>query len=214
MFDHHAGAEDYWHKRIGEKSHIEFIGAACTLVFEEIKRRGYTGKLSETACRLLYTGILSNTLNFRAELTSPRDHQAYAELASRANLPADWAARYFHETESGIMADITRAAKEDTKELPIPNLGISIAISQLELWDAKELLANHQADIKRAHAGQKLPWFHTSPSISEGKNYLYTEDPNLKNLLTTTIGAKFEDNVGETTKMFLRKEILKRLYAL
>jgi hypothetical protein len=215
VFDHHAGAEAYWRERIGDKSHIEFIGAACTLVYEEIERRGFADKLSQTSARLLYTGILSNTLYFRADLTSPRDHQAFDKLGKTANLPETWPARYFRETETGIMAGITKAAREDTKDdLAIPNLGLTIAISQLELWDAKDLVVNHQAEIKVAHDEQKLPWFHTSPSISEGKNYLYTENITLKTVLEQAIGAKFVGNVGQTPKMYLRKEILSRLYKL
>lgn len=213
IFDHHSGALEYWKEQIGEKAHIEFIGAACTLVFEEIKRRGYAAKLSETSARLLYTGILSNTLNFRAELTSPRDHQAYAELAKPAHLPTEWAATYFGETETTIMSDVTRAVKDDTKELELPHFGFA-AISQLELWDAKGLFTNHLDDIKHAHEGQDLPWFHTSPSINEGKNFLYCEDSQLKKLLAHATGAKFDGDLGYTSRLWLRKEILKALYSL
>ncbi len=35
VFDHHSGFEEYWAEKIGERSHIDFIGAAATLIYEQ-----------------------------------------------------------------------------------------------------------------------------------------------------------------------------------
>ena len=40
VYDHHVGFEEYWQSRIGDGSHIEFIGAAATLIYREWKKSG------------------------------------------------------------------------------------------------------------------------------------------------------------------------------
>jgi len=57
----------------------------------------------------------------------------------------------------------------------------------------------------------KPKWFLTSPSISEGKNYLFTKNPEIKKLLEKIIDAKFDGDIGTTDKLWLRKEILKKI---
>ena len=54
-------------------------------------------------------------------------------------------------------------------------------------------------------------WLLTSPSISEGKNYIYSKNEEIKKLLAKTIKAKFVGDLGTTNKLWLRKEILKKL---
>ena len=77
VLDHHPGLEQYWHEKIGDKAIIEFIGAACTLVYESWKSSDLLDKMSVTSARLLICGILDNTLNFGAKVTNPRDVEAY-----------------------------------------------------------------------------------------------------------------------------------------
>jgi len=47
--------------------------------------------------------------------------------------------------------------------------------------------------------------------FAEGKNYIYTESQNIKDNLSKLIDAKFEKNLGVTKKLWLRKEILKKM---
>jgi hypothetical protein len=51
----------------------------------------------------------------------------------------------------------------------------------------------------------------TAPSISEGKNYLFTKSKDIKEVLENKIGAEFEGDIGVTGKLWLRKEILREL---
>ena len=43
VYDHHVGFEEYWASRIGDASHIEFIGAAATLIYNEWKILSQSG---------------------------------------------------------------------------------------------------------------------------------------------------------------------------
>ena len=90
--------------------------------------------------------------------------------------------------------------------------GIDIVIGQLEFWDSRNFVLNNLKDIETALTSFGNPkWFLTSPSISEGKNYLFTKNPEMKKLLEKLIGAKFNGDIGTTDKLWLRKEILKEL---
>jgi nanoRNase/pAp phosphatase (c-di-AMP/oligoRNAs hydrolase) len=70
VIDHHPGFEKHWQGLIGDKSDIEFIGAACTLVYERWRAAGQLGRMSVLSARLLICGILDNTLNFGAQPTT------------------------------------------------------------------------------------------------------------------------------------------------
>lgn len=57
-------------------------------------------------------------------------------------------------------------------------------------------------------------WIMTLPSISEKKNYLYAVNSEMKELFAKIIDAKFENNIGVTDKLWLRKEIRKKIFEL
>jgi len=77
---------------------------------------------------------------------------------------------------------------------------------------SEKFLKSHLKEIERALTSfGSENWFLTSPSINEGKNYLFTKNPEMKKLLEKLIGAKFNGDIGTTDKLWLRKEILKEL---
>lgn len=212
IYDHHFGFEDYWKDKLGDKAKIEHVGACATLIWEEFKSRGLDNQISELSANLLYTAIISNTLNFQASVTHQRDIQAFEELKQHINLSTDWIEQYFTELESGIYKDIKQAIIDDTKIQEFPNLGITFVIGQIELWNSQKFVKDNLQLIKSALEGFDNPhWFLTSPSISEGKNYLYADNPQVKKLLTKILNAKFDGDIGMTSKLWLRKEILRKL---
>lgn len=91
------------------------MGAACTQVFEKWEQSGLLKEISETSARLLMCGILDNTLNFGADITTERDHHAYGMLKKYANLPEDWPARYFRDCQKVILQNLSASLKHDTK---------------------------------------------------------------------------------------------------
>ena len=202
VFDHRVGFEKYWKERLEEKSHIEMVGACATLIWEEFKKRKLSNKISEVSANLLYTAILSNTLNFKASVTSKKDIKAYEELKQFSNLPKNWVETYFTDQDKEVDKDIKNALINDTKDLePI--------IGQLELWDSKKVILKHLKEIEEVLLSFGRPdWFLTAPSISEGKNYLFTRNPKMKTLLERSINAKFHGDIGTTNKLWLRKEII------
>lgn len=210
IYDHRHGFEDYWQKKLGDKAKIELIGACATLIWEEFVKENLADKISPVSANLLATAILSNTLNLQAQITSPRDKQALAELANHITLPSDWREQYFDQVSRGIMDDPLGSMTNDTKTLDIN--GKRYIITQLELWNAEDFVTKNYDLITKFLTSQNNPnTFLTSPDISQGFNYLVAINDNMKAILTTVLDAKFDGNIGKTKKLWLRKEIMRLL---
>lgn len=211
LYDHHFGYESYWKEKLGEDAHIEKVGACATLIWEEFEKVGLTNKISTTSANLLYTAIISNTLNFNASVTDERDKDGFDKLKAHVNLPNDWIETYFRDQEMAIYENPEEVIKGDTKIISYPNLPFSLVIGQLELWDSSEFIQKHLEAIEKGLLTFGNPhWFLTSPSISEGKNYIFTKDGEIKNLLEKVLDIKFSGDLAQTEKLILRKEILKK----
>jgi len=215
IFDHHLGFESYWKEKLGEKSRIEFIGACATLIWEEYKKRNQERNISMLSSNLLSVAILSNTLNFGAQITNQRDLQAFQELQSLNALSEEWIEQYFSDQEKDINKDVAEAIVNDTKVVTSLSTFPSLVIGQLELWDGSSFLEKNQNIIKEVLQGFKSDyWFMSIPSIGERRNYIYVENPEIKELLSKVLDITFEGNRGVTEKLWLRKEILKELHLL
>lgn len=206
IFDHRHGFEDYWKEKLGINSHIEMVGSCATLVFEEFEKRKVLPSLSKSSANLLTTAIISNTLNFKASVTTDRDRKAYNKLKKYSDLPKNWIEIYFQEQDTSKLINIYDAIINDTKNIN------GTVIGQLEMWNSKELFNKHLNEIQRSmESFGKSDWFLTSPSISEETNYIFTTNENIKKLLEKAIGVKFDNNIGKTNKLWLRKEIAEKM---
>lgn len=204
VYDHRFGFEDYWQKKLGQNAKIEMVGACATLIWEEIKKN--KKNIDHINANLLYTAIISNTLNFKASVATPRDKKAIEEIRPFTSLSLDWIEKYYQEVEKSIYQDPIKAILGDTKG------NAKLLIGQIELWDSRNFINKYLKEIETAMESYgRQDWFFTSPSISEGKNYLYTKNEEIKRKLKEIIGATFKGNLGTTKKLWLRKEILKKL---
>lgn len=211
VIDHHVGYEAYWRDRIGEKANLEFIGAACTQVYEAWERAGLVDSMSQTSARLLISGILDNTLNFKAGVTTDRDIRAYEVLSSIAQFEGDWTSEYFSECEEYIFADITRAIVNDTKAAPFKSLGVEkFAFGQLVIWDAQRALGEFRGDIEATMNSLSPTWFINIVSIADGESYFFASDDRVKDWARRVVSVEFEDGVARAGRLWLRKEILKQ----
>lgn len=212
VYDHHPGFEKYWQEKIGRNAHIEPIGAAATLIWEQWKKRDHAEHITQKSARLLAVAILSNTLNFGALITHERDHQAFAELQSVAMLSDEWIAHYFIEQETAIMKDGRQSIINDTKVFTLPNLPYAFTIGQLELWDGSAFLENNLETIQSAlESFGHDHWIISIPSLSEKKNHFYTKNEEIKALFSKGLRITFDGDFATSERLWLRKEILKKL---
>jgi inorganic pyrophosphatase/exopolyphosphatase len=210
VYDHRSGFEDYWKDRIGERAHIEMVGSCGTLIWEAFKRRGKHTDISMTGARLLLASIVSNTLNFRASITTERDRVAYSELKVITGLDEAWVTSYFLEQEQTLLKDFRNYLKADTKIAKTP-YG-EFVIGQIELWDADTVMNTRSADIDafmEEHA--PLPWFVNIPNIGKGFNYLYSKNPDAKRIVAEKLKVTFDGDIAKTERLMLRKEVMKIL---
>ena len=212
VYDHHFSDESELWNGTGAEVKIEKVGACATLIWEKIRSEKLESKISQVGLDLLYIAIFANTLNFESSVTTERDKKAFQELKDLVSLDEKWIAKYYQEIESSMLDNPKEAIKNDTKILEFPNLNLKIAIGQIELWNSKEFISKNENSIIEALESFGIEdWFFTSPSISEGKNYIYTQSPKVSKLLEQYIGVQFKGNWGETDKLWLRKEILRKL---
>ncbi len=215
IYDHHSGFEKYWKEQIGDKAKIELIGSCATLIWEEYKKRGFAEKVSQTSAKLLYAAIVSNTLNFKAKITSPRDVEAFKELSLVVDLSKTWIEKYFLDQEDSVYKNPREAIINDIKIIEFPNLKMKVTIGQMELWDARKFVADYKPLIKEVlNEFDHNQWFFNSPCISKGRNYIYSENEEVKKILENLLDTKFKDDVAETKDLMLRKEIVKELQTL
>jgi inorganic pyrophosphatase len=210
VIDHHLGFEKYWRTKGISEVRIEFVGAAATLVYEQWQQAGLLDKLDQNSARLLACGILDNTLNLRAKITTDRDKAAYADLAKRGRLPKDWPSWYFSECQAYILSDVAEAITDDAKTIRYPSLPYNVYAGQLALWDAKAFIHSSKEGIRRTLSTPGLPWYMNLIDIHSGRTILLCEDDHLRLWLTEILDVTFEDSMASTDRMWLRKEIMKR----
>ena len=208
IIDHHPGQESYWHERLGDKSQIEFIGAACTLVYERWRDAGLLSEMNVTSARLLLSGILDNTLNFGATITTPRDVDAYNALLAQSELTDDWTAQYFTECQEAILEDVVGAIQNDTKKLTFRSFDRPVCFGQLVVWDANQVLSQHQMTIQKTLEDIKPDWFMNLISVGEQKSYFVTNNADVQTWLTKLLGVQFDGNVAAAEHLWLRKEVI------
>lgn len=215
VIDHHLGNEKFWEEKIGPKANIEFIGAACTQVYEQWRKAKLVDQMSETSARLLISGILDNTLDFKATVTTARDRKAYEELSKIANLPDNWAALYFSECEESIFADIKSALINDTKNMNFPNSDIGdLCVGQLVIWNAERAINQQRSAIEATLSSQSENWFVNIVSIKDGKSTFLASNTTVINWLQETLELQFDDRLSQADRLWLRKEIMKQSISL
>jgi inorganic pyrophosphatase/exopolyphosphatase len=206
VIDHHPGLEKYWQARLGEASQIEFVGAACTLVYERWAEAGLV--MSETSAKLLISGILDNTLNFRAQVTTERDRAAYDALMRVTGLDDGWTAQYFTECQEAIMADVASATVSDSKTLSFQTFPRPLSVGQLVVWDGAEVLRRHLGDIERELSAVRPEWFMNLVSVDAGSSYFIAKDQGIQRWLAKLLGVGFVGDVAKADRLWLRKEII------
>ena len=209
VYDHHVGFEEYWTSRIGENTHIEFIGAAATLIYREWKREGLQQQMSPATARLLVAAILDNTLNLTSSNTTEEDREAFNELCRIAGVGSEFRALYFSEVQKSVEADLKNALLGDLKTLRDTKV-LPPKIAQLCVWDAHGIFA-HLPDI-RAWLGGNGVWMLNLISLEEGCSYFLCDDARYQANIETVFDVRFENGVAKSSVSYLRKQIIKKAY--
>lgn len=188
---------------------IELVGAAATLIAEKFMAHNIA--ISSAAAILLYSAIISNTLNFRAGVTTERDRAAAAWLRPKLDISADYWKELFIAKSDASGDKLFKLMNGEFASFQVG--GKKLSIVQLELIGAEKLVEEREEDIlnilrdlKAQHGSDCI--FLTIIELEKEKNYFVTEDLNLKMTLEKILQARFIGPVGVREGMIMRKQIM------
>lgn len=207
IIDHHAGYEEYWKNKLGEKARIEFIGAVATIIVELYEKENLMEKMTNDIAILLMSAILDNTLNFKAKITTDRDKIAYKKLENIVDEGKNYAQKYFLECQSNIERDLIKAIEDDTKIENI-NYILPSVIGQITIWDKNNIIDNkHIICNTLNNIGNE--WMMNIVCLQDEKSYIIASNLNVQRNLEKLLNGKFRNDIMELDDVFLRKEIMK-----
>lgn len=196
------------------KAQIEFVGAATTLIAEKFIKNNL--EISKKSAILMYGAIISNTLNFKATVTTDRDRRAADWLNQSAQL-----SEFFWKELFAAKSDLsgTKLAKRIEGDFSWFIMGgKKVGIAQIEMVGAKELIEKRESEIIQILDEIKTEMcldfvFQTTIELGEAKNYFITANKAMQELLTKILGVSFVGNVAERPNLIMRKQITPLLKA-
>lgn len=207
VYDHHVGFEEYWLHQIGDGAHIEFIGAAATLIYREWKTAGLQGRMSRSTARLMIAAILDNTLNLASANTTEEDIEAFNELCRIAGVNNEWCASYFSEVQSHVEGDLYNALFGDIKTIR-EHAVLPPRLAQLCIWDAKRILGR-LPEIRGWFGRSTDAWMINIIDLKQFCSYFVCDSVTYQKQIENAFHVHFEAGVAELSKACLRKEILR-----
>lgn len=206
IYDHHFGFESYWKERLGDRAKIERVGAAATLVWEEFKKRGKAGKISQDAASLLAHAILSNTVNFTSDLTCDRDRSACDELVVTAGLVKDWKSLYFKDQKALIESDIVEAVRLDTKISSLAEGDSQFHFGQLEIWGTEKFFDRYDMGAVFRQIGAEH-WIFNLVDIETARSTIVSNMSDRFDKISKTLELPIINGRIHCTEPILRKQI-------
>ena len=193
------------------KIQIELVGAAATLVAEHF----YKSKIdiSKEAAALLYSAIVSNTINFRANVTTQRDRKMATWLLTKTKISKNYIHSMF-QAKSKFEESIDYVLDEDMAIFKFGNK--KLGIMQLEIIDVEAFVRNNIRKIKNAMIKIKDKErfdfvFLNCIDLEKAINEFVALDANTKTLLVKSLHIKFDGDTALRNGIIMRKEIVPKL---
>ena len=210
VYDHHVGFEEYWKDRIGEGTHIEFIGAAATLIYREWENAGLQYKMSRSTALLLIAAILDNTLDLTSANTTAEDIAVFNKLCEKESITREWCDSYFSKVQNNIEADLKNAIFKDIKIIRNNDI-LPTRMAQLCVWNADNIILKlPQIRVLFHKEFEKVDsWMINIIDIKRRCSYFLCDSELHQKKLENVFDISFIQGVAKTSKAYLRKEIIK-----
>ncbi len=210
IFDHHPWYEQFWQEKIGEKAHIEEIGAAATLITQYIMEHHVFEKISTSIKELLACAIISNSVNFTAKISKPIDKEIYEKILENLHKdPQEFSEKYFKEVDDNYFSYPEYFLKNDTKFLDM--WGKKGKISQIEMSENKIFIDKYLDKIESILDGEEDFSFLITSSARNQETYFVSFCPTTKAMLEHILWSSFVWNILQYDGIMLRKEIIKKM---
>lgn len=210
IIDHHTGYESYWKSYSNINLEIEFIGSVCTIIFEKYQKHNKLNLLTPDICKLLLAGILDNTLNLKANITTNRDIEACNNLYKIGKIDKSWADTYFLSCQKLIEKDLETSIKNDVK-IKCKDKYLPDVFGQLLVLNKDSILEKEDTLIKIMNSYNES-WVFNLVCLDDGKSYIISNDDTTKKQMETLFSKKFKNNILILDHFLLRKEIMKKAY--
>ncbi len=191
------------------KVQIEMVGAAATLVAEKFYKSNT--EISKMSATLLYGAIVSNTLNFKATLTTGRDVQMAEWLKEQAGLYDNfWKDLFMAKSDLG--GDKLKLRMEG-EFANFEIAGKKFGIVQVEIVNVGELVEGRLPEIIKnledLNSKYELNFiFQTTLDLENGRNVFMTNDAEAQEILQSILGVKFENRIAIRDGLIMRKQIV------
>lgn len=188
---------------------IELVGAAVTLVAERFIENNVA--ISRESAILLYSGIISNTLNFKAGVTTDRDRATAVWLNQFAKLPEGFSEDLFLAKSDLSGGKLEERIRGETACFQFG--GKKFGIVQIELVGVEKLIRERKDEILKILGALKEEMnldfiFQSTLELVDAKNYFLTQDNVAKELLAKALGVQFTGEVALREGLIMRKQIV------
>jgi manganese-dependent inorganic pyrophosphatase len=190
------------------KIQIELVGAAATLVTE----RFIENKIicTKGSAILLYSAIISNTLNFKASVTTDRDHKAVKWLNKIAGLSESYPHELFLAKSDMTGEILKRRIVDDFATFEFH--GKKRGIAQIEMIGTKDLVKNRESEtidiLHELRKSEPMDYIFLSlVDLDKGINIFVTDDKPTKEILEKIFNIHFDNNIAELKPFLMRKQI-------
>lgn len=196
-------------KFVNAKIQIELVGAAATMIAEKFIQNSIA--ISKESAILLYSAIISNTLNFNSSVTTQRDKDAALWLKQIAGLTEVFWEDMFIAKSDLTDKKLAERIKGDFAWFIVGEKKIGIA--QIEMIGAKKLIYDRGEEIiqvlEKIKAELKLDFiFQNIIELKDVKSFFVTNDIEAKKLLEEIFGVKFIGMLAEKSPVIMRKQIV------
>lgn len=186
----------------------EPVGSAATLIAE--KFMAVKVSMSKNSAVLLYGAIVSNTLNFQANVTTARDKNAAQWLALLILPSSNFALELFQSKSNITKENLGQHIDHDFARF---DLGSKIGVAQLELVNAAQLVTELKPEIliklNQLKQAENLDLIFLSLiDLNQQQNIFVTDDSAAQDLLQSILQIKFVDNAATRSGFIMRKELM------
>ncbi len=193
------------------KAQLELVGAAATLIAEKFYHAGI--EPSKESAVLLFFGIVSNTINFKNNVTTDRDRKIGEWLKVFFEFKEGQIDRFF-ESKVKISDSVEKSLdyKIISYAVPFDFGGNSIGIAQLEMVDVENFINSNLDEIEKRLEELKKDRdidlvFLTCVDLKEYFNLYVCFEEKMKTILSTTLGLEFTGALAKKDGILMRKEI-------
>jgi inorganic pyrophosphatase/exopolyphosphatase len=188
------------------KIQVELVGSCATLIAEKYKSEDI--EISKGNAGLLYSAIVSNTINFRNNVTTKRDIEMAGWLNSTLSLTEKYIKDMF-----AFKSRFFKGLKEELEGEFSHYSDFGFGIAQLEIVDAGIFVKNNLEEIKSSletmKSERKLDFVCLSAiDVLDGYNVFICIDADTRKVLEKVLGVTFNKDIARREGIIMRKEII------